>query len=71
MTFPIRAVRGTNSFWDNRVLRPLPAPWEDPRNFFKVYGLDTELDLAPGAAKDQLVEAMNGQVILYWETFVT
>ena len=33
------------------------------RYFFKIYALDTQLDLAAGANKSQLLEAMNGHVL--------
>ena len=36
--------------------------------FFKVYALDTELDLAPGATKDQLTAAMQGHILAVGET---
>lgn len=33
------------------------------RYFFKLYALDTELDLAEGATKEELLEAMEGHII--------
>ncbi len=33
------------------------------RYFFKLYALDTVLELAPGASKQQLLEAMQGHVL--------
>ena len=71
VTFPIRAIQGTNSFGMIGYAGPCPPHGQTHRYFFKVYELDTELDLAPGAAKDQLVQAMSGHVIQYGETFVT
>ena len=36
--------------------------------FFKVYALDTELDLAPGATRDELTAAMEGHILALGET---
>ena len=42
---------------------------EPPHEFyFKVYALDTELDLAPGATRDELTAAMEGHIMAYGET---
>jgi hypothetical protein len=35
---------------------------------FKVYGLDSMLDLEPGSDKRQLINAMKGHVIQFGET---
>ena len=37
--------------------------------YFKLYALDTELDLAPGATRDDLTAAMEGHILAYGETF--
>jgi Raf kinase inhibitor-like YbhB/YbcL family protein len=37
------------------------------RYFFKLYALDTKLNLAPGATKRQLLEAMKGHIIAQGE----
>jgi Raf kinase inhibitor-like YbhB/YbcL family protein len=41
---------------------PCP-PGGTHRYFFKLYALDTVLDLAPGASKKQLLQAMKGHVL--------
>ena len=42
---------------------------EPPHEFyFKVYALDTELDLAPGATRNELTAAMEGHILAYGET---
>jgi len=71
VTFPIKAVQGTNSFGKIGYNGPCPPHGQTHRYFFKVYGLDAELDLAPGAAKEEFLRAMGGHVVQYGETFVT
>ncbi len=71
VTFPIRAVQGTNSFGTIGYSGPCPPHGQTHRYFFKIYGLDTEIDLAPGATKAQMVQAMGGHVVQFGETFVT
>jgi hypothetical protein len=41
---------------------PCP-PGGTHRYYFKLYALDTELDLDSGATKDQLLEAMQGHIL--------
>jgi len=48
-----------------------PPHGQTHRFFFTVYGLDTDLSLPAGTAKDQLVKAMEGHVVQYGETYVT
>jgi hypothetical protein len=71
VTFPLKAVQGRNSFGRIGYNGPCPPRGQTHRYFFKVYGLDTELSLEAGAAKDQLVRAMEGHVVQYGETYVT
>src|SRR5208337_3013822 len=71
VTFPITAVQGTNSFGTIGYSGPCPPRGQTHRYFFKVYGLDAELDLAPGATKEELLHAMGGHVVQYGETYVT
>ena len=49
-------------------VRKPPPPMPPPRHgvhryFFKLYALDTELDVEPGAGKDVLLQAMEGHVL--------
>lgn len=55
--------QGTNDF--HRIGYGGPCPPRGPahRYFFKLYALDTVLDLAPGATKQRLLDAMNGHVL--------
>jgi Raf kinase inhibitor-like YbhB/YbcL family protein len=56
------AKQGTNDFKKIGYGGPAPPPGKPHRYFFKLYALDTALDLAPGATKDQVVAAMEGHV---------
>jgi Raf kinase inhibitor-like YbhB/YbcL family protein len=71
VTLPIKIVQGTNSFGKIGYYGPCPPHGQKHRYFFKIYGLDTELDLAPGATKEQFVQAMTGHVVQYGETTTT
>jgi Raf kinase inhibitor-like YbhB/YbcL family protein len=71
VTFPLKAVQGKNSFGKIGYNGPCPPHGQTHRYFFKLYGLDAELTLPPGATKDQLAAAMQGHVIQYGETYVT
>ncbi len=61
-TLPNGAVHGTTDF--GRIGYGGPAPPSGThRYFFKIYALDTKLDLPTGATKGQVEEAMNGHVL--------
>ena len=58
------ARQGTNSFSNVGYGGVCPPPGDDEhRYFFKLFALDTELDLAPGARKDQLLDAMADHIL--------
>jgi Raf kinase inhibitor-like YbhB/YbcL family protein len=57
------ARQGKNDFGKIGYGGPAPPRGKPHRYFFKLYALDTLLDLAPGATKDQVVAAMNGHVL--------
>jgi Raf kinase inhibitor-like YbhB/YbcL family protein len=42
---------------------PCPPPGKPHRYFFKIYALNTMLDLKPGATKKDLLKAMEGHVL--------
>jgi len=42
---------------------PAPPPGKDHRYFFKLYALDVQIDLGPGATKATLLAAMEGHVL--------
>lgn len=54
--------QGINDFGKIGYGGPCP-PSGTHRYFFKIYALDAQLDLAPGANKSQLLEAMEGHIL--------
>lgn len=56
------AKQGSSDFGKIGYGGPCP-PSGTHRYFFKLYALDTELPLAPGATKPQLIEAMKGHIL--------
>lgn len=58
LTFP----QGKNDFGNQGYDGPCPPP-ETHRYFFKLYALDTMLDLESGTTKTQLESAMSGHII--------
>jgi Raf kinase inhibitor-like YbhB/YbcL family protein len=54
---------GTNDFRKFGYGGPCP-PGGTHRYYFKVYALDTLLDLAPGVTKSDLVKAMKGHILV-------
>src|SRR5205085_6956118 len=53
---------GINSFGKEHYGGPCP-PSGTHRYFFKLYALDQELNLPPGATKDQLLKAMDTHIL--------
>jgi len=68
VTEPVIAVQGITDYGTIGYTGPCPQPGEMIRYQFKVYGLDTMLDLPPGSDKHALVTAMKGHVLQYGET---
>jgi Raf kinase inhibitor-like YbhB/YbcL family protein len=60
---PQGAKQGTNDFRKRGYGGPAPPPGKPHRYFFKLYALDTVLDLKEGATKQDLVKAMEGHVL--------
>ena len=55
---------GKNGFGDMGYGGPCPPPGDGPhRYFFRLYALDTVLDLNRGASKAQVNDAMNGHAL--------
>ena len=71
VTFPLSMVQGKNGFGKIGYWGPCPPRGQTHRYFFKVYGIDTRLSLAPGATRDQLAKAMEGHIVQYGETYAT
>lgn len=61
-TLPNGARQGTTDFKSVGYGGPCP-PSGTHRYFFKIYALDTKLDLSAGASKGELLKAMEGHVI--------
>jgi len=55
--------QGRNDFGQFGYGGPSPPPGKPHRYFFQLYALDMRLDLAPGATKNQLLEAMEGHIL--------
>ncbi len=71
VTFPLGLMQGKNSFGKIGYNGPCPPRGQTHRYFFKLFGVDTTLSLAPGSTKEQLVKALEGHVVQYGETYVT
>lgn len=57
------AAQGKNSSNNPGYRGPCPPRGSAHRYFFKLYALDALLDLAPGATKAVLLEAMKGRIV--------
>jgi Raf kinase inhibitor-like YbhB/YbcL family protein len=68
---PTRAIQGRNTA--NRIgyMGPCPPRGKPHRYLLKVHALDLQLDLPPGASRNELERAMEGHVIEYGETMAT
>ena len=60
---PAGSTQGKNDFGKMSWGGPCPPPGGPHRYFFRVYALDSELDLRAGATKQQLLDAMRGHVL--------
>ena len=63
--------QGTNSFKRIGYGGPCPPQGTRHRYFFRLYALDTALDLAPGATKAQLMQAMEPHILGVGELIAT
>ncbi len=61
------SLQGLNDFGKPGYYGPTPPPGRPHRYFFKVYALDTVLDLGPRARKADLVKAIAGHVLAQGE----
>lgn len=57
------AHQGTNHFQELRYRGPCPPPGKPHRYYFKLYALDTVLELSEGISKEDLEEAMTGHIL--------
>jgi len=65
------ARQGKTSFHKNEYGGPAPPPGKVHRYYFKLYALDTKLNLPPDADKEQLLKAMTHHVIATGQTMGT
>ena len=58
-------LQGTNDFRDNRIgyRGPCPPPGKPHRYFFKLYALNTTLDIIKGASAATVERAMRGHIL--------
>lgn len=61
-TLPNGAKQGTSDFGRIGYGGPCP-PSGTHRHFFKMYALDAQVDLEPGASKSELLKAMEGHIV--------
>ncbi|KLK89015.1 phosphatidylethanolamine-binding protein [Methanoculleus sediminis] len=59
---PLHAVQGTNDFGTLGYRGPCPEAGRAEAYLFRVYALDLDLALAPGATWEEMVRAMNGSL---------
>jgi Raf kinase inhibitor-like YbhB/YbcL family protein len=63
------AVQGRNDFGDNRYGGPCPPLGPAHRYYFRLFALDTRLDLAPHATRDVVLDAIENNIIETAEFF--
>ncbi|WP_292518912.1 YbhB/YbcL family Raf kinase inhibitor-like protein [Methanoculleus sp.] len=59
---PLHAVQGTNDFDTIGYRGPCPGPGETEAYLFRVYALDLDLALDPGATWEEMIRAMEGSM---------
>ena len=62
---------GRNDFGEHNYRGPCPPSGEEHRYFFRVYALDSRVDLDPGSTKEALVNLLNEKTIGYGELMGT
>jgi Raf kinase inhibitor-like YbhB/YbcL family protein len=60
---PGGGVQGQNDFRKTGYGGPCPPPGKPHRYYFKLYALDSSLDLKPGATKKAVEQAMAGHIL--------
>ncbi len=71
---PVELMQGLNEFDEAGYTGPTAVDegdeWLPHRYFFRLFALDTEVDLAPGARRDEIRRAVNGHVLATAELVV-
>jgi Raf kinase inhibitor-like YbhB/YbcL family protein len=62
-TLSFGAKQGTNDFKRIGYGGPCPPPGKPHRYYFRLYALDADLLLKPGASKQELLRAMDGHIL--------
>lgn len=62
-TLPNGTRQGTNSFQQMGYGGPCPPPGNAHRYYFKLYALDTQINIPGEATRDQVVSAMQGHIL--------
>jgi len=57
------SMQGISDFGRSGYGGPCPPPGKPHRYYFKIYALDTKLNLPPGASKKQVENAMKGHIL--------
>ncbi len=60
---PNGTLQGTNDFGKVGYGGPAPPPGKPHRYYFKIFALDQQVNLGPGASRKQLLEAMKDHVL--------
>lgn len=68
VTAPVPAVQGMNDYGTIGYTGPCPAEGATHRYQFRVYGLDTLLDITPGSRVHGMVNAMKGHIVQFGTT---
>jgi Raf kinase inhibitor-like YbhB/YbcL family protein len=64
---PAGAIQGTTDYGRSGYDGPCPPPGRPHRYFFKVFALDTKLDMDSSATKNGLLGAMDGHILAQGE----
>ena len=68
LTSPAGALQGRNTSGDIGYHGPMPPPSHGVHHYhFKLYALNTQVDLKPGADKQALLSAMEGHILAQGE----
>lgn len=70
-TFDDGTVQGINDFGKPGYFGPCPPPTGQHRYFFRIYAIDTTLDLDEGATRDIVLSAISGHILAQAEIFGT